>query len=63
MKWRRNSSSSSSSDAVARLHAEASADYGTPEERRQREADARGGLADARTNGNAAAGTPRGRRG
>lgn len=33
-------------------------DYGTREEREQRAADARGQLADARRNGNEAAGTP-----
>jgi hypothetical protein len=62
VKWRSNSSSSGNSDAVAQLHAEARRDYGTPEERQQRQADARGGLADARNHANASAGTPRGRR-
>ncbi|GAA2457080.1 hypothetical protein [Streptomyces macrosporus] len=33
-------------------------DYGTPEERAERQAAARGQLADARRNGNQQAGTP-----
>jgi hypothetical protein len=48
------------SDAVAELHAQARADYGTPDERADRAEEVRIQSGHARAHGNEAAGTPRG---